>query len=94
MDDDIWGVRAVVDDPDLPWANFVQKAIGDAAWAYRVGLKNGQTFHCEGVVPVTDGVVRLTAAYPVPPAEDEFFAWGRGIDVLLSEIAWIADRDS
>lgn len=70
--------------------NFA-KAFQDREWYYLVGLSNGHVWHCSGLrLANTEGeVVRLLSPELIhPPVHANLLS---SADVLLSEIAWVAD---
>lgn len=74
------------------------KAEEDDHYLYAVGLTTGLVFVCRGVVgPILGGqFVTLLDAQPTVGIHKSFngFTFGRGLDVRLSEIAWVGDNIS
>jgi hypothetical protein len=83
-----WSARFVGIPYDL------DKACGDP-FEYAVGLRNGQIFYFEEAI-IYGAWVRLKGvksnSVPMPRDEDlQRFTFDRGIQIRLSEIAWVAD---
>lgn len=85
---------------NLGWPYALAKAATDNGFEYALGLRTGQILvftGAEPVEPLTTGFVRLTGVsshWPAPdndlhPGDDMRF--DRGIEIRISEIAWVAD---
>ena len=80
------------------WPPALQRAVLDT-YTYCLSLKNGTVFYFERAEPLMNGEwVSLT----ITDERDlhtqavllKEFAFGRGVQVRVSEIAWVADSDS
>lgn len=84
-------LRASPDDLFVAETPYFAKAFHEREWYYLVGLANGHIWHCAGLrlANAEGGVVRMLAPTLVHPnVHANLLA---GADVLLSEIAWVAD---
>ncbi len=84
-------LRASPDDLFVAETPYFAKAFHQREWYYMVGLKNGHIWHCTGLrlANVEGAVVRLISPKLMhPDVHGNLLA---GTDVLLSEIAWVAD---
>ena len=84
-------LRTSPDDLFVADTPYFAKAFQEREWYYLVGLTNGHVWHCSGLrlSNVEGDVVRLQQPKLLSP--DVHANMLAGVDILISEIAWVAD---